>query len=95
MSGHWQGVSDSGGRACANLAIELAPTSGMAIGEESMQDHDRNWAVDQGRDSRGVFSGEQRPGGPCCSIGQDEPVGGGGDAVKLLGAQSSARPAAG
>jgi hypothetical protein len=51
-----------------------------------MQDHDRNRAIDQGRDSRGVFAGEQRPHGPCCSVGQDEPVGGGGDAVEPLGA---------
>ena len=69
----------------ANLGIEHAPTAGMAGGAEPMQDHDRNRAVDQGRDSRGVFAGKQRPGDPRCSVGQDEPVGGGGDAVELLG----------
>ena len=79
-------VSESDGRAFANLGIELAPTSGMASGDESMQDHDRSRAVDQSRDSRGVFAGEQRPHGPCCCVGQDEPVGGGGDAVEPLGA---------
>jgi hypothetical protein len=51
-----------------------------------MQDHDRNRAIDQGRDSRGVFASKYRPGGPCRSVGQDEPVAGGRDAVELLGA---------
>jgi hypothetical protein len=57
-------VSESEGRAFANLGIEHAPTSGMAGGDEPMQDQDRDQAVDQGRDSRGVFAGKQRPGGP-------------------------------
>jgi hypothetical protein len=57
-------VSESDGRAFANLGIEHAPTSGMAGGDEPMQDQDRDRAVDQGRDSRGVFTGKQRPGGP-------------------------------
>ena len=80
------GVSESGGRRFANLGIELVSTCGMASGDESMQDHDRSRAVDQGRDAGGVFAGEQRPGGPCCSVGQDKPVGGEGDAVEPLGA---------
>ena len=37
-------------------------------GDESMQDQDRDRAVDQGRDSRGVFAGKQRPGGPCAAV---------------------------
>lgn len=53
---------------------------------EPMQDHDRNRSVDKGGESRGVFACQQRPGGSCRSVGQNEPVGRRRDALELLGA---------
>jgi hypothetical protein len=58
----------------------------VASDGEPMQDHDRNGPVDKRGESRGVFASKQRPGAPRRSVGQNEPVGGRGDAVELLGA---------
>jgi hypothetical protein len=54
---------------------------------QTTQDQDGSRTGDQGRGARGVFTGEERPGGPYCRVAQDNPVRGGGDAVQALGAQ--------
>ena len=52
-----------------------------------MQDEDGGGAVDQRGYTRRVFAGEQRPEGPNCCVDQDDPVGGGGDAVETVRTQ--------
>jgi hypothetical protein len=79
-------LQDSGQRSMLASLLHSGIWGVVAADGESMQDHDRNRAVDKGGDSRGVFASKERPGGPCRSVGQNEPVGGRRNAVEMLGA---------